>query len=311
MACIIAPFMLFPVLSASLFDSLAPQDVAHIFDDWQQDSVGFLRHQAPRILAILLVSFILAWLLKAVSRHLAELGDKQVLPSAVRAQQLRTVSSVIYSVGVFLIAFLATMQILTQLNVKVEPLLASAGIAGLAIGFGAQTLVKDFINGFLVLVENQYDIGDTVKIAGVQGVVEGMTLRRTTLRDADGTVHTVPSSQITVVSNLTRDWTQLAMKISVNYKANSDQVIQLLTEVAAEVTHDPKFKGEIVAEPQVPGIDRVNGDEVEYLLLIKTRPGKQFDISRELRRRIKASFEKNGIEPGNPNKLYVVESGSK
>ena len=108
------------------------------------------------------------------------------------------------------------------------PLLASAGIAGLAIGFGAQTLVKDFINGFFILVENQYDIGDTVRIAGVQGVVETMTLRRTVLRDADGTVHTVPSSQIKVVSNLTRDWTQVSLKISVAYGADSDRVMQLL-----------------------------------------------------------------------------------
>ena len=283
--------------------------MVRILDDWRTDSFDFLRHQAPRIVAILIVAFVLAWLLKIVSRHLADLGDKQVLPSAVRTQQLRTVASIIYSVGVFIIGFLATMQILTQLNIKVEPLLASAGIAGLAVGFGAQTLVKDFINGFLILVENQFDIGDTVKIAGVQGVVEGMTLRRTILRDADGTVHTVPSSQITVVSNLTRDWTQLAMKISVSYKADSDQVIKLLNEVAGEVAHDPRFEGQIVAQPQVPGIDRVNGDEVEYLLLVKTRPGAQFEISRELRRRIKACFEKQGIEPGNPNKVYVVDSG--
>ncbi len=301
--------MLFPAFFGSLFDTFAPHDFVHIFDDWREDGLDFLRYQAPRIVAIIIVSFILARLLKVVSRHLADLGDKQMLPSAVRAQQLRTLSSVIYSVGVFIIGFLATMQILTQLNVKVGPLLASAGIAGLAVGFGAQTLVKDFINGFFVLVENQYDIGDTIKIAGVQGVVETMTLRRTVLRDADGTLHTVPSSQITVVSNLTRDWTQLAMKVSVSYKADSDQVINLLKEVALEVTHDPKYEGQIVAEPQVPGIDRVNGDEVEYLLLVKTRPGAQFDISRELRRRIKVSFEKSGIEPGNPNKVYVVDSG--
>jgi small-conductance mechanosensitive channel len=280
-----------------------------VLGDWRNDGWGFLRYQAPRILAILIVAFVLARLLKVVSRHVAELGSSQALPSTVRTQQLRTLSSVIYSVGVFIIGFLATMQVLTQLNVKVGPLLASAGIAGLAIGFGAQTLVKDFINGFFVLVENQYDIGDTVRIAGVQGVVEGMTLRRTILRDADGTVHTVPCGQITIVSNLTRDWTQLTMKVSVSYKANSDQVVKLLKEVALEVAHDPAFEAQIVAQPQVPGIDRVNGDEVEYLLLVKTRPGAQFDVSRELRRRIKASFEKNGIEPGNPNKIYVVDSG--
>ncbi len=296
-------------LSPSLLIARVPHEVVHIFDDWRTDSFDFLRHQAPRIIAILIVAFVLSRLLKIVSRHLAELGSLQVLPSSVRAQQLRTLSSVFYSVGLFIIGFLATMQILTQLNIKVEPLLASAGIAGLAVGFGAQTLVKDFINGFFILVENQYDIGDTVKIAGVQGVVEAMTLRRTVLRDADGTLHTVPSSQITVVSNMTRDWTQLAMKVSVNYKADSDQVIKLLKEVALEVAHDPQFKGQIVAEPEVPGIDRVNGDEVEYLLLVKTRPGAQFGISRELRRRIKACFEKSGIEPGNPNKVYVVDSG--
>lgn len=301
--------MLFPAFLGSLFDTFTPHDFVHLFDDWREDSVGFLRYQAPRILAIIVVAFILTRLLKVVSRHLADLGDKQVLPSAVRKQQLRTVASIIYSVGVFIIAFLAVMQILTQLNIKVEPLLASAGIAGLAIGFGAQTLVKDFINGFFILVENQFDIGDTVKIAGVQGVVETMTLRRTVLRDTDGTVHTVPSSQITIVSNLTRDWTQLAMKISVNYKADSDKVIRLLKEVATEVAEDPKFHDQIVAQPDVPGIDRVNGEEVEYLLLVKTRPGKQYDLSRELRRRIKACFQQQGIEPGNPNKVYVVDMG--
>ena len=301
--------MLFPAFSGSLFDTVTPHDMIHLFDDWRADSLDFLRYQAPRIVAIIIVAFILTRLLKVVSRHLSALGDKQVLPSAVRKQQLHTVSSIIYSVGVFIIAFLAVMQILTQLNIKVEPLLASAGIAGLAIGFGAQTLVKDFINGFFVLIENQYDIGDTIKIAGVQGVVETMTLRRTVLRDTDGTIHTVPSSQITIVSNLTRDWTQLAMKISVSYKANSDTVMKLLKEVATEVAHDPEFQGQIVAEPEVPGIDRVHGDEVEYLLLVKTTPGKHFAVSRELRRRIKACFEKQGIEPGNPNRMYVVGTG--
>jgi small conductance mechanosensitive channel len=287
-----------------------PHAAIQILNDWREDAFDFLRNQAPRILAILIVAFVLARLLKVVSQHVSNLSTRQVLPSAVRTQQLRTLSSVIYSVGVFIIGFLATMQILTQLNIKVEPLLASAGIAGLAVGFGAQTLVKDFINGFFILVENQYDIGDTVRIAGVQGVVEGITLRRTVLRDGDGTVHTVPSSQITIVSNLTRDWAQLAMKVSVSYRADSDTVIQLLKEVATEVAHDPQFENQIVAEPEVPGIERVQGDEVEYLLLVKTRPGAQYAVSRELRRRIKSCFEKAGIEPGNPNRVYVVETGS-
>ena len=295
-------------LPGLLLIDAVPEDLVHIFEGWRQDSIGFLRYQAPRILAIILVALLLARLLKVASRHLADLGSKQAFPSALRAQQLRTLSHAIYHVGIFIIGFLAAMQVLTQLNVKVEPLLASAGIVGVAFGFGAQTLVKDFINGFFILVENQFHIGDTVRIAGVQGVVESLTLRRTILRDIDGTVHTVPSSQITIVSNLTRDWTQITLRISVSYKADSDRVMQLLKDVADELAQDARFKDQIVSQPEVPGIDRVNGDEVEYLLMVKTSPGKQFEVSRELRLRIKASFEKNGIEPGSPSKVFVPES---
>jgi small conductance mechanosensitive channel len=230
------------------------------------------------------------------------------LPSALRAQQLRTISSVTYSVGLFIIVFVAALQILPLLGINMGPLLASAGIAGVAVGFGAQTLVHDFINGFFILVENQYDIGDVIKIAGVQGSVEFMTLRRTVLRDADGTVHNVPSSQITVVSNLTRDWTQLALHIAVAYKTDSDLVVKVLNEVGSEIATDPEFSEKIVAKPQVPGIEKVSGDEVDYLMLVKTRPGQQDMVRRELRRRIKACFEKNDIQPGNPNRVFVVDS---
>ena len=291
---------------------LGPQDakfrVLGLLDEWSDDAVDFLRHQVPRIIGVLIIAFILTRLLKIVSRHVSELGTRVGLPSGLRAQQLRTLSSVIYSIGVFVIIFLAALQILPLLGINMGPLLASAGIAGLALGFGAQTLVRDFINGFFVLVENQYDVGDTVKIAGVQGVVEAMTLRRTVLRDDNGTLYTVPSSEIKVVSNLTRDWTQLSLHISVAYGADTDRVIQLLEKVAQEVANDPTYAEMIVAKPQVPGIEKVSGSEVDYLLLVKTRPGSQYAVSREMRRRIKATFEKNKIEPGNPNRVYVADA---
>ncbi len=291
---------------------LGPQDtkfrVLGLLNYWSDDAVYFLRHQLPRIIGVLIIAFILTRLLRMVSRRLSELSNRAGLPSGLRAQQLRTLSSVIYSIGVFVIMFLAALQILPLLGINMGPLLASAGIAGLALGFGAQTLVRDFINGFFVLVENQYDVGDTIKIAGVQGVVEAMTLRRTVLRDDNGTLYTVPSSEIKVVSNLTRDWTQLSMHISVAYGADSDRVIQLLEEVAQEVANDPTYADMIVAKPQVPGIEKVSGSEVDYLLLVKTRPRSQYAVSRELRRRIKATFEKNKIEPGNPNRVYVADA---
>jgi small conductance mechanosensitive channel len=133
-----------------------------------------------------------------------------------------------------------------------------------------------------------------------------LTLRRTVLRDADGTLHNVPNGQITLVSNLTRDWTQLALHISTGYKENSDRVVALLKEVAVELWHDSAFAGAIVGEPVVPGIEKVSAEEVDYLMLVKTKPGEQYAVSRELRRRIKECFDKNGIQPGGQQRFYVV-----
>ncbi|HEX8801477.1 MAG TPA: mechanosensitive ion channel family protein [Terriglobales bacterium] len=285
---------------------MAPKRLLEVLHDWGDDTFSFLRYQVPRIVAILFVAFVLSRLLRLVAKHFSELGNRQGLPSSLRSQQIRTLSSVIYSIGLFVILFIAAMQILALLGVNMGPLLASAGVAGIAIGFGAQTLVKDFINGFFILAENQYDIGDTVKIAGVQGVVENITLRKTVLRDADGTVHTVPSSDIQVVSNLTRDWTQVNLQVSVAYAVDSDKVIGLLKQVGDDLAHDPAFARMIVATPEVPGVDKVSGNSVEYLMTVKTAPGSQYAVKRELQRRIKAAFEKSGIEPGDPSRVIVA-----
>ncbi len=278
-----------------------------VVDQWGEDMVTFVHDRLPKIITILVVAFILTRLVKLVSQRLTRLSQRQELPSGLRAQQLRTLASVIYSIGFFIVVFLAGMQILQQLDVNIGPLLASAGIVGLAIGFGAQTLVKDVINGFFILVENHFDIGDWVKIGSVQGTVELMTLRRTVLRDGDGTVHTIPNSTITVVSNTTRDWTQLILHVEVDYRADSDRVVELLKQIAAEVRAEEAFKELIVSEPQVPGIERVTANAVEFLVLVKTWPGQQYGVARELRRRIKQTFEQQGIAPGGRNRVYVVD----
>jgi small conductance mechanosensitive channel len=214
---------------------------------------------------------------------------------------------VLTSVGVFVIVFVAALEVLSLLGLNLGPMLASAGIAGLAIGFGAQTLVHDFINGFFILLENQYDIGDTVRIAGVKGTVERMSLRMTVLRDEDGTVHLVPNSAVQIVSNTTRDWAQLALRVTVAYSEPSDKIIKLLKDVGEEVRHEPEYENEIVSDIQVPGIDRVGNGEAEYLMLIKTRPNKQYPVSRELRRRIKECFERNSIRTAGPGRVYVMD----
>jgi moderate conductance mechanosensitive channel len=143
----------------------------------------------------------------------------------------------------------------------------------------------------------------------VKGTVEGMTLRHTQLRDDDGTVHIVPNSQVTIVSNMTRDWSQLAMRVVVAYSEPSDRIIQLLEQVGEELRNAAKFADDIVGDIQVPGIDRVGSGEVEYLMLVKTRPNQQYAISRELRRRIKECFEKNNVKTAGPGRMYVIDQG--
>ncbi len=267
--------------------------------DWREDTVTFLHHDMPKLVIIVVGALVLSRLLRVMVRRIAALQEKK-LPSGIRAQKIRTMASVITSVGVFVIFFWAVLQALPLFGLNLGPLLASAGIAGLAIGFGAQTLVHDFINGFFILIENQYDIGDNVRIAGVKGTVEAMSLRHTLLRDEDGTVHFVPNSEIKIVSNTTRDWSQLTLRVTVAYSEPSDRIVKLLQEVGDEVRHDPAYADDIVSDIQVPGIDRVGNGEAEYLMLVKTRPNKQYAVSRELRRRIKECFHmQNGARINN------------
>ncbi|HEU5403298.1 MAG TPA: mechanosensitive ion channel family protein [Terriglobales bacterium] len=290
---------------------MSPNDKwVHLLDYWREDTLNFLHHDVPKIVGVFIIAAIILLLIRILRNRLVRHAERAAV-AGIRAQQIRTLASVVYSVGVFLVAFFALMEILPLFNINIGPLLASAGVAGFAIGFGAQTLVKDFINGFFILIENTFDVGDVVRAAGVQGTVESLTLRRTMLRDADGTVHMVPNSQMTIISNLTRDWTQLTLHIAVDYKENSDRVVSLLKEVATEVRNDPNFSGSIVADPEVPGIDRVSGDTVDYLLLVKTRPGAQYGVARELRRKIKDCFEQQGIKPAGPNRFYVVSDATR
>src|SRR5207253_308078 len=176
----------------------------NVLNDWRGDIVTWTRRDGPKFLVVLIIAAILLRLLGVITRRLEVYSHNQPVTGGLRGQQLRTLASIIRSVGSVLIYFLVGMQVLPLFGVDMKPILASAGIVGLAIGFGSQTLVKDVINGFFILFENQYDIGDVVKLAGVSGTVEAMTLRRTLLRDGDGTLHNVPNSEIKVVSNLTR-----------------------------------------------------------------------------------------------------------
>jgi small-conductance mechanosensitive channel len=282
------------------------EQFSHIWRHWHDYLVTWTRDKAPKLLVILALAFILVRLLGLVTRKLVALSERSHAHGPLRAQQVRTITGVVRSIGVSLIVFFTGMTALKDaFNINIEPLLASAGIAGLAIGFGAQTLVKDVINGFFILVEDQFEVGDTIRAGGVSGTVEEITMRRTTLRDTDGTLHIVPNGAIQIVSNTTRDWSQVTLHIAADYSENSDRVVELLKEVAKDFYNDPAFKDDVVAEPEVPGIERVRGNEVDYLMVVKVRPGKQYNVARELRRRIKQFFEKNKIKAGAPAQVFI------
>src|ERR1051326_2631838 len=194
---------------------------SNIFHYWHNYLVAWTRDKAPKLVVVLVLAFIFVRLLGLITRKTIALSDRSS-HGRLRTQQVRTVVGVVRSIGVFLIVFFAGMTILNDVfNINIGPLLASAGIAGLAIGFGAQTLVKDVINGFFILMENQYDIGDMIRVSGVKGTVETMTLRRTVLRDQDGAVHIIPNSEIKIVSNLTRDWAQVTLHVAGDYGEKS------------------------------------------------------------------------------------------
>jgi small conductance mechanosensitive channel len=285
------------------------QNLWDFWRDSRQDLHQFLHHDLPKILLVVLGTFLLIRLLRLVT---ARMGALKTLTdhTDLRAQQLKTLAGVINSVGMFAILFVALLQIVSQLGFNLGPLLASAGIVGLAIGFGAQTLVKDVLNGFFILLENHYDLGDTVRMAGVTGTVEQMTLRRTVLRDENGSVHTIPNSEIKLVSNMTRDWAQILQRVTVSYAENSERVVAVLQQVCEQMNADPQRSLAILAPLRVLGIDRVGTGEVDYLIDGRTWPGQQYEIARELRRRIKQALEENKVQPGPVARVYVVDEGA-
>jgi len=197
------------------------------------------------------------------------------------------------------------MQFLAAIGVNLAPLLASAGVAGVAIGLAAQNIVRDMLNGVMILLEDQFNVGDTIKIAGVSGVVESMTLRKTILRDgSDGTVYVIPNSQITTVANQSVDFSVATVNVSVDFSANPDKVMEMLKEIAMDIRTSEDFKDLFVADPQILGVDAVKGSELIFPVVFKTKPTKQWGPVREFKRRVRLALEENNLLPGDPYRVY-------
>jgi small-conductance mechanosensitive channel len=252
------------------------------------------------IFVIILVSYIVYYIFKRVLPKLVESsvktrgkGRKAKAEMAKRSETLTSMLSGI--IGVIIIT-IALFSILDEAGVPIAPLLAGAGIVGIAVGFGAQHLIKDFLNGLFILLEDQYNKGDVVKIAGVSGQVEEITLRRTTLRDLDGLVHSIPNGEITTASNYTKGWSRVNLDISVSYQENLDHVIDIINKVCETLASDEYFKAKILKTPQVLRISNFGSSGIDIKILGDTQPLAQWEVTGEIRKRIKKAFDEEGIE---------------
>ena len=257
--------------------------------------------EALKILLILVGSGLLARVVHILADRLIKfVQDDDPLSTSQREQRAITLAGIFKGVFKIVIVVVAGLTILDILGINTAPLIAGAGVAGLAISFGAQNLIRDFISGFFILLENQFRVGDVIRAAGVSGQVEDMNLRITVLRDMEGVAHFIPNGEIKVVSNLAKDWSRAIVNVGVDYKEDLDRVVSVLNKVGQDLSRDSVFGPSILEAPQVLGVESFGDSQVTLRTVTKTRPLKQWETARELRRRIKAAFDREGIEMAYP-----------
>ncbi len=277
--------------------------------------VEFAWGRGLRLAGIVLLAFILTRLLKSVVKRIVykPFADNAGRAARMREQQTRTVAGILDSTGFAIIATLAILMALREFGYDVTPLAALAGLASLAIGFGAQNLVRDLIAGLFVIIEDQYVVGDIVRIGQTTGRVEHVTLRRTVLRDDQGAIVTIPNGQVQQVANLSRDWSQVLLGVTVAPDSPLEAPLALLERLAADFRSDGDWAAALVDGPRVLGVDAIGPAGAKIVLQVRTAPTRQDDVARELRRRISAGFEKEGIRTIGVQRVevqYAVQSAT-
>ncbi len=236
-----------------------------------------------------------AYILSGLLNHVI-LHSKLAKKSEARFIKIKTLGPVIESALKVGIIFVGGVSILNTIGINVAPILAGAGIIGLAVGFGAQTLVKDLINGLFILFEESIRVGDVVNIAGKAGIVEKLTIKSITLRDLDGNVHVIPTSEINIITNMTKEFSMALIDVGISYREDVDEVIKVLKDLGEEMMADPEWSENILAPLEVLGLDRFEDSQVVIRARFKTKPLKQWAVRREFNRRVKARFDELGIE---------------
>ena len=261
-----------------------------------------------QILAIVIISFIVIRIVRVLINRSRKTIVMKAEDDVERAKRTETLAGLMEKTIRAIVMIAAALMTLQALGINIGPLLAGAGVIGLAVGFGAQSLVKDVISGYFILLENHMNVGDVVEIAGKAGLVESINLRVTTLRDLSGNVHIIPNGEIAVVTNMTKEYSRAVLEIGVAYKENVDEVMQVMKDVGDELAKDPGFSHRILEPMEMLGLDSFGDSSVNIKARITTKPLEQWNVAREYRRRLKNTFDEKGIEIPFPHvTLYMGE----
>jgi len=272
------------------------------------DVVKWLSDHGVNLVIVIVVTVFLMRFTSALIKNVFNLFERGAVnrEMLVSRRRLQTLSTTFRGLAQTVILFIGLMIFLQKLNINITPILASAGVVGIAIGLGAQSLIKDFFAGFLILLEDQFSVGDTVKIGETGGTVEQLTLRVTRVRGLDGALTVIPNGSIGAVVNYSKGWSRVVLDVEVDYKEDVDRAMRVMLETAKRMKEESPT--EIIEEPLMLGVDKLSSASVTLRLLAKTAPNKQNDVGRELRRRVKLAFDQEEIKtPVAPQQFPQIE----
>lgn len=277
------------------------------FEDFREGPIGAVLATAIRILVILVIAFaVIEFTQLGISRMFSRIANRARSPR--RASQVRTLASLLSGVITSVFIVIAAMMALSEIGVEIGPLIAGAGIIGLAVGFGAQTLVKDFLTGIFLILEDIVSVGDIIGIGDVGGVVEEMSLRTIKLRDYDGTLHVFPYSEAQIIHNRTKMFSCAVFDLSIDYQADVPKAIEAMRAVSAEMRADPEFADAMLEDIEIAGVDALADSAIMLKARIKTQPAKQWAVKRAFLQRIKPAFDEAGIDIPYPHMRLVTDA---
>jgi len=274
--------------------------------EFLDDATDYAFLHGPRIIAILVMALVAFWMLRKLTARLARVNsDGDAAHTSLAEQRAKTAAGLLRNFGNVVITVVVLIWIAGSLGFNISALIASAGVIGLAISFGSQSLVRDFVTGFFIQLEQQFVLGDVVRVGAFEGTVERVTLRLVYLRDASGALHIIPNGSIVQVTNMSRSWHRVSLDVDVAWE-HSDRANEVLRAVAEGMATDSAWDDALLEKPSLTGIEKFNGGIVTYRIVARVVPGRRDEVSRELRYRVKRALDAAGVRIASPPVLAPV-----